>query len=97
MKALKEFLTESKKIKGTKFPTKLPDDVKNVIVEYFKNIPNIKTETDVYEYLDYAADEVWDYIFTEYGIPERLLSNGIRTIEVIWPNWGNDIVKAVLG
>lgn len=97
MKALKEFLTEGKKIKGTKFPTKLPDDVKNVIVDYFKNIPNIKTETDVYEYLDYAADEVWDYIFTEYGIPERLLSNGIRTIEVVWPNWGNDIVKAVLG
>lgn len=97
MKTLKEFLTEGKRIKGTKFPTKLPDDVKNVIVDYFKNVTNVKTETDVYEYLDYAADEVWDYIFTEYGIPERLLSTGIRTIEVIWPNWGNDIVKAVLG
>ena len=71
--------------------------MKNIIVDYFKNIPNIKNETDVYEYLDYAADEVWDYIFTEYGIPERLLSNGIKTIEIIWPNWGNDIVNAVLG
>jgi hypothetical protein len=98
MKSLKEFLTESKTIKGTKYPTILPDDVKNVIVDHFKNVPNIKDKTDVYEYLDYAADEVWDYIFTEYGsMPERLSSSDIRAIEIIWPHWGKDIIKAVLG
>ena len=96
MKTLLQFITESKLIKGTKYPTQLPEDIKKVIVDYFKKINDIKDSSDIFDYFDFAADEVWDYIFDKYGKPNEKIHPETNMLEIIWPYWGKDIIKAVL-